>query len=306
MTCFYPLQAYRTMSGDIVFCERSRHDTYQSISLPCGQCIGCRLERSRQWAMRCMHEASLYERNSFVTLTFSDEHIPERRSLEYEPFQLFLKRLRKRASLRVRFFMCGEYGKEAINPLYDLDGRPLWRPHFHACLFNWDFDDRQYWRKSESGAKCYRSALLEELWPYGNSEVGSVTFESAAYVGRYCVEKWTGREADSFYERRDSKGVYQLTPEFCHMSLKPGVGAPWLDKYKVDVYPQDYVIVRGQKMRPPKYYDVLFGRTDPEIMSQLKADREVDALDGRLDNTDDRLRVKEIVTRARAGFLYRS
>lgn len=242
-----------------------------------------------------MHEASLHDNNSFVTLTYSEEHLPYRGMLEYPAFQKFMKRLRKVAGPSgVRFYMCGEYGSEN------------WRPHFHACLFGWDFADKTYWRKSDSGEKLYRSALLEKLWPFGMAEVGAVTFESAAYVARYCVQKVTGHNAAAHYARVDKDGPYSLPPEFNHMSLKPGIGARWFEKYKSDVYTFDHVIVRGKECKPPKYYDTLFSRANPEEFEDLKFLREVDARERFEDNTDARLAVKEIVTRSRANQLFRS
>ena len=120
--------------------------------MPCGQCIGCRLERSRQWAIRCVHEASLWPDNCFVTLTFDDDNIISSGSLVKADFQKFMKRLRKRFGKGVRYFHCGEYG--------DLLGRP----HHHACLFNFSFPDRYLW-SSSGGVNLYRSPTLEELWP---------------------------------------------------------------------------------------------------------------------------------------------
>lgn len=294
MACYHPLQAYRTALGEVVFLERG-HDVTHSLTLPCGQCIGCRLERSRAWAMRCMHESSLYERNCFITLTYSDEHLPVRKMLDYPAFQKFLKRLRKVAApVRPRFYMCGEYGPE--------NGRP----HFHGCLFNWDFEDKEYIGKSPAGEKLYRSDLLERLWPFGFSSVGALTFQSAAYVARYCVAKVTGHNAKAHYSRRDADGEYSLPPEFNHMSLKPGIGKPWLDKWRTDVYPHDYVVVNGKECKPPKYYDRLFAKEFPEEFEEIAYLREVDARTRSDDNTDERLAVKEIVTRARVNLLKRS
>lgn len=294
MPCYHPLQAYQCASGEVVFVELQRHDIVRSLSLPCGQCIGCRLERSRQWAVRCMHEASLHELNCFVTLTYDDDHYPVRGDLRYPDYQAFMKRLRKFADpMRVRFYMCGEYGPEN------------WRPHFHACLFGFDFLDKTYWSRSPAGERLYRSADLERLWPFGFSSVGAVSFESAAYIARYCVQKITGRDADAYYAREDDNGPFQLTPPFNHMSLKPGIGAPWLDRFQTDVYPRDYVVVNGVECRAPKYYDKLFGRADADTFEALKEAR---ILEGRArfeDNTDARLAVKEVVQRARITSLER-
>lgn len=199
--------------------------------VPCGQCIECRLERSRQWAVRCIHEASLHHQSHFITLTFNDRNCPD--SLDKRDWQLFAKRVRNRVS-RFRFMMSGEYGE--LN----------FRPHYHAIMFGLELDDLEYLRKSPSGENLYTSRALEECWPYGFVSVGSVTFESAAYVARYVVKKITGPSADAHYQGR--------VPEFSLMSRRPGIGAGWFDKFKSDVFPSDEVVVRGKAAKPPRYY----------------------------------------------------
>lgn len=304
MACYHPLQAYRTSDGSVVFQQLRRYDVIASISLPCGQCVGCRLERSRQWAMRCLHEASLYDRNCFITLTYSEEKCPLDGSLNYSHFQNFMKRLRFKYGRNIRFYMCGEYG-----PLHG-------RPHYHACLFNHDFSDRELWKTTQSGSKLYRSAELEQLWPDGFSSVGEVNFESAAYVARYIMKKITGDMAKIAYASTDPETgeITFATPEFNHMSLKPGIGARWLEKYCEDVFPVDYIVVRGIKMKPPKYYDKLIGSAlnwYPEYCD-LHAEHDeftqARILRGRanfLDNTDSRLAVRETVASARLNLYSR-
>ena len=198
MPCYHPLKGYkskeRNKSGKRSIVFNIKEGLYdQHVTVPCGQCIGCRLERSRQWAIRCSHEAQMHEKNCFITLTFSDEHLPEDRSVDVRHFQLFMKRLRKRYGDGIRFFHCGEYGDH------------FGRPHYHACIFNHDFEDKKIWKQSGSGEIIYRSASLEELWPYGYSSVGEVTFESAAYVARYITKKVTGDPAQEHYEYIDPK-----------------------------------------------------------------------------------------------------
>lgn len=293
MACFSPLQAWQTEGGDVVFVERGR--IRRALTLPCGQCIGCRLERSRQWAVRCMHEASLYDVNCFVTLTYDDEHLPAHGSLVYRHFQLFMKRLRKVAP-RVRFYMCGEYGERFL------------RPHFHSCLFGYTFPDLELFKTGNSGCAIYSSALLSRLWPHGFASVGELTFESAAYVARYCTKKFTGPGADVHYSRVDvSTGeIVQVVPEFGHMSLKPGIGAVWLDKYKTDVYPHDRVIVNGFEAKPPRFYDKRLLMLDPDTAEFMELVRYRKSLASSVDSSVDRLRVREIVTRARLAFKARS
>ncbi len=298
MPCYHPMPAVRMTDGSVKFVSRNKRGVEGTLELPCGQCVGCRLERSRQWAMRCLHESSLHDRNSFITLTYDEDNLPEGGTLVYEHFQKFLKRLRKRCGVPVRFYVGGEYGA-----LYK-------RPHYHACIFGFDFPDRVYYKKTSSGEKIYTSKFLESLWPYGLCSVGDVTFESAAYIARYCVQKVTGDLADDHYRVVTEDGVVvDRTPEFNHMSLKPGIGAKWLEKFKTDVYPRDYVVVRGVKTKPPKYYDRIFEKHEPLEFMEIVANRELDmALLRREDPKefwDERLAVKETVQNARNQLLRR-
>lgn len=110
MPCYHPVQAYygnKQANGKraIVF-SSGQAQSCIDLKLSCNTCVGCRLDRARQWAMRCMDEASLYKENSFITLTFSDANLPKFRSLDVSIFQKFMKRLRKEvAPLRIRFFI---------------------------------------------------------------------------------------------------------------------------------------------------------------------------------------------------------
>ncbi|AZL82672.1 replication initiator protein [Apis mellifera associated microvirus 1] len=293
MPCFSPLTAYRMQDGSVEFKETA--NTVCSLQLPCGQCIGCRLERSRQWAARCIHEASLHKQSCFLTLTYRDECLPAHGKLVYRQFQLFMKRLRKFAHPhKVRFFMAGEYGDQ------------LGRPHFHACIFGYDFADKTPIKKIADGY-LYSSVSLEKLWPFGFSSIGAVTFESAAYVARYCLKKVTGRAAKEHYEFVDQETgeVDRYPAEFTRMSLKPGIGAGWFAKYGSEVFPSDEVIINGHPCKPPKYYDRLFKKVDPESFEFIVYQRELDALVRAPDNTLERLAVREQVTQARVNLSQR-
>lgn len=293
VACFHPLKAWQEVdSRQVFFYERKDSNP---ITLPCGQCVGCRLERSRQWAVRCTHEAKLHKANSFITLTYSPDFFPPNGSLDYKHFQDFLKRLCKRVG-KVRFYMAGEYGDDFM------------RPHFHALIFGYDFPDKVVFKSLSSGSFIYRSALLESLWPYGFSSIGDCTFESAAYVARYVMKKVTGRPAIAHYEALDydTGEITSRVPEFNKMSLKPGIGAGWLDKYFSDVYPHDRVIINGHKTKPPRYYDKILDKTDCLMLDDIKYNRFVDNLSRIHDNTDTRLIAKEIVTNARLSKLKRT
>lgn len=255
-----------------------------------------------------MHEASLYEHNCFITLTYAPEHLPEDKSLRYEDFQLFMKRFRKRfkglqpvdGKYPIRFYMAGEYGEQ------------FRRPHFHACIFNFDFADKKYLKKTPGGSRIFTSAALSELWPFGYASIGSVTFESAAYVARYIMKKVnvssaTPHHLRNHYEEIDEDGVInELVPEFNKMSLKPGIGQGWYDKFKDEVYPDDFVVVNGRKCKPPRFYDRKFADEFPLEFEQIQFDRYVDAQDRIEDNTPERLAVRERVTQAKVERLVRN
>jgi len=294
MTCFSPLQGWSIIGGGITFNYNESHTKVQK-QVPCGQCIGCRLDRSGQWAIRCHHEASLHETNSFITLTFNDENLPADRSLSVRTFQLFMKRLRKKYTYPIRFYACGEYGEN------------LGRPHYHACLFGHDFKDKKIWMQARGKDPLYRSAELEELWPYGFSTIGEVTLESAAYVARYIVKKITGDQAEKHYQFTDENGViHKQKPEFTVMSRKPGVGAKWLARFATDIYPDDFVIIKGKKKRPPRYYDLNYELVDPESFRKLKTLRKTGLREHLDNNTPERLRVREIIQKKKAELLKRS
>lgn len=288
MACYRPIAAWQTTSGEITFVERG--DIARSLALRCGQCVGCRLERSRQWATRCLHEASLHQRNCFITLTYDDEHLPSNYGLHYPDFQLFLKRVRARLRARVRYYMAGEYGSDFT------------RPHYHALLFGIDFTDKQTFSKSQTGSQLYRSATLESLWQLGYSSIGDCNFESAAYVARYCMKKITGDLARGHYSLVDQATgeLIERSPEFNHMSLKPGIGRKWVEKWWTDVFPQGTVVVRGKEARPPRYYEKLFEERDPLAAEATNYGRFLEAQKQIAHTSYERLAVREKVALARS------
>lgn len=287
MPCYHPLTAYRNSEarGGITF---SAATGTIPLKIPCNQCIGCRLERSRQWAMRCVHEASLHKDNSFITLTYNDQHIPPTGTLVIKHFQDFMKRLRKsQPNTRIRYYHCGEYG--------DLNRRP----HYHALLFGFQFPDLELFQ-TKKGNKIYTSATLEKLWTFGFSTIGALTFESAAYCARYVMKKKTGKQAPAYYRNIDkTTGEYwDIIPEYNTMSRRPGIAHDWYQLYKNDAYPSDFITLRGKKMKPPKYYDRLFEHDAPQTMQLIKEARMASAKLRAKDNTPARLLVRENVKKA--------
>lgn len=283
MPCFTPLKAYRAPGGGVAFDSKKGYSD-RPFELACGQCRGCRAERARQWAVRCVHESQMHVRfdtfagafvphNCFVTLTYSDKCLPPDGGLCVRDWQLFAKRVRKELG-PFRFFHCGEYG--------DLNKRP----HYHACMFGVDFLDRIYLKGSGENM-LFLSPSLERLWGLGQVSVGNLVYESAAYVARYVVKKLTGERASEYGGRR---------APYVTMSRRPGIGSTWFDKFMGDVYPSDEVVHKGKKHLPPKYYDSKLPEAELEF---YKRKRRAAAAKRAADLSPERLRVRERIAEAR-------
>lgn len=170
--------------------------------------------------------------------------------------------------------MCGEYGEQ------------LQRPHYHLILFNLTFDDKKLF-KINHGYPLYTSDTLAKLWPYGFHTIGDVTFETCAYTARYILKKVNGDMASEHYHGR--------LAEYTCMSRKPGIAHDWYETWKDDVYPHDYVIIRGGiKCRPPRYYDHLFELDSEEVFKRVKWRRKYKASKSP-DNSYERLQVRKTV-----------
>ena len=269
----------------MVFHERGK--IRRSLEFRCGRCVGCRLSRAQMWSTRCVHEAQMHDESIFVTFTYTDEFLPGP-SLVYVDFQLFMKRLREAVG-PVRFFMCGEYGDENL------------RPHFHALLFGVNFPDR---KKFDS--KLFTSATLERLWGKGHCPFGDVTADSAQYVARYSVKKVSGDMAIEHYRRFDTATgeIVQCVPEFGRMSLRPGIGYPWFQKYWRDIcLARDACVVNGKEVSTPRYYDLKLDVEQPVVASDRDYERYLKSLTfDEDDNSPERLAVQEFVTKAGLDF----
>lgn len=267
MACHFPRTGYKARSVNpasgrrsVVFSPREGYGDLP-VTVPCGQCLACRLTWAGDWAARCEKEAKLHEENCFITLTYGDEHLPiggtTRSSLSKRDWQLFMKRLRKEYGDGIRFFATGEYGDQNQ------------RAHYHALLFGHDFPDKQLW-KSRGSTRLFLSASLDRLWGLGFTSVGAVTFQSAAYVARYVVKKLKAENAE--YADR--------TPPFVLMSRRPGIGAGWYERFHGDVYPEGTIIVgEGKRRRAPRYFDEKFRKQDPEAYRLMRAARRRRALE---------------------------
>lgn len=230
--------------------------------LECGQCIHCRLEKSREWAIRIMQQTKFHEENSFLTLTYDEDHVPLNGSLIRTDIQTFFKDLRSRLDYcgegKIKFFYVGEYGEKSS------------RPHYHAIIFGGSFQraigefEANEEERARSGGPQYSHGLLSEVWPHGLHRISEVSFESAAYVARYALKKVTGALKEAHYGDR--------TPEFSESSN--GLGKGHFEAWKEDIYPHDKVVIPGRgEFQPPRYYDRLLEKADPDMYVQVQAQR---------------------------------
>lgn len=309
MTCFYPLHRFviglNSSQEDVAVVKSGKVnsvrignsviDTFQEV--PCGKCIGCRLENSRQWANRCMLEAKLYKDNYMLTLTYDDEHLPitstqdcidgtvkVNSTVEPKETELFMHRLRKHwerhydwkkdvdydengkivnvRNMGIRYRLGAEYG--------DLYGRA----HYHILLFNFPVYDLKPMQSSKTGFPQWTSPTLEKVWGKGRISLCELNWETCAYVSRYIMKKQTGEKGREYYEKECKH------PEFSRQSLKPGIGYLYYDQHKQSIYETDELFIPNSDgvllCKPPRYYDKLYDIENPEKMFDIKAKRKED------------------------------
>lgn len=285
MVCFHPLYSIRfnfhlnpdtnkpivKVIGAVSKIENPKFGTwvdsagksFTGFAVGCGKCIGCRLEYSRMWAIRLMKEVSTSKASCFITLTYDDENLPIGKipTLYHPHFIEFRDRLRAHIryhygkDVKIKYFMCGEYGSKNF------------RPHYHAIITGFDFPDKveEYQR---GGYSHYQSELLTKLWRKGRTETCDVSFDTCAYVARYITKKITGEEAKDYYD-----GFQQE-----YATCSKGIAYEWFCKYKSDIYNTDRMVIhrngRNYIMRPPRYFDFKLEQEDPALLEFIKAQRE--------------------------------
>lgn len=283
MACFSPITLYKSKAGPDKGTGRWPLVTFKEgyidrpVEVPCGYCVGCKLERARQWALRLAHESMYHDDAYFMTFTYEDSNVcygNEVPTLVPRDLELFWKRLRKHFNVKIKYFACGEYGDVT------------YRPHYHAIVFGFRIDDLVPW-KNDGVSSTFTSLTIDRLWKLGRVVIGPVTHESSAYVARYTIKKQYGVRHDEYYK------VLGIEPEFVRMSK--GLGKQYFLDYSHDIYEQDVMIYTDGvgKGRPPKYYDRLKAALDPGGMKALVKKREKEARRPSKDRTRERLAVRE-------------
>lgn len=273
------------------------------IQVPCGRCIGCKLDKGQHWGIRMMHEAQMHDENAFITLTFDDEHLPPPPySLtrgKNSHMTLFLKRLRNKIG-PFKYYYCGEYGEPTK------ENNLIARPHYHLCIFGWEPDDAVHFTNNERGDPLFESKFLDEKWENGHTTTGELTYDSACYTARYTLKKISGTDPKykDHYKSVDTETGEILTkiPEYSNQSNRPGIGASWLQKYHSDVYPTGEVVHNGFRTKPPTYYDSIQEKLNPVDFKDMKTRRIQKALQSP-DRDHFRLKAREKVKQAQISHL---
>lgn len=269
------------------------------MEIPCRNCIGCRLDNARQWAIRLTHEQRYHELSCFLTLTYNPQHMPKDQSLDKRHFQLFMKRLRmyhhynNPDAPKIKYYMCGEYGGNTH------------RPHYHAIVLGLDFADKRKHKTSKRGDILYTSEKLNELWGMGHCYIGNVTYQSIGYVARYCVKKVNGEAALEHYQNVNTETGEIMPVLKEYQAASQGMGLAHFEEHYQQMYLRDSVIISGKEAPIPRYYDRKLEHVNAEWLEKIKAQRKADAIARKADNTWDRLLVKEEVKHAQYKMLKR-
>lgn len=296
MPCYRPVDAWMPLGGgQIVF--REIGDSRQ-IKVPCNQCIGCRIDRREEWAIRNYCESKMHQHSWFITPTYDEEHLPLHGSLVPSHLSDFVRALRRKTRLgKLRFFGVGEYG--------DTFGRP----HYHLLVYGPDIPDLRKVNSIHAKKDVFGSEIVSSAWGKGGVAVQRMTLGAARYCAGYVFKKMTGKAADEHYSRVDpvTGELVKLVPEFSRMSRKPGIGFAYLEGYWRDIFlsGNDNIVVNGRPCRVPGFFvdrmdDIL--SSDSLLMDEYDHRRQKAAIDRSDDSSPDRLAVREHVAAARLAF----
>lgn len=223
----------------------------QQYLLPCGKCDGCHMDRVQQWTFRALCELDKYDNSLFLTLTVDDSHIDSifpGKKLCYRPFQLFLKRLRKRIG-SFRFLMCGEYGTHTL------------RPHYHAILYGvWPNDVELVSFDSSKDYAVFRSDLVGSCW------TDPVSGCSLGYHSIGLANESTIRYLVGYVLKKSPSGFPLGARPFIHASSRPALGLDFFMRYYKQLYsmdwkgdfPNQFVFLGDSRMKLPRYFDKRF------------------------------------------------
>lgn len=333
LTCFHPItvyqKAYRTLTDNLVIQKHENTIKFHEIKdgikieIPCGHCLGCRLDHASIWATRIANEAECWKNNCFVTLTYNSHGlrtdgspnlpitITGKTTLWKQDVQKFLKRLRKHEqgleeikTLKfdedmqpytvkekpIRYFYCGEYGHSGTRA--KIGGNP----HYHMAIFNWIPDDLKYRRTVTTGDLTYdlfTSEKLQKYWTHGFVIIGMLNYETASYIARY-VQKKAGITAkkrqtyiDQYGDKHYKRPGEEQAPEFIQMSTRIGIGKLYWQQNKDKIKRNSGIHIKtetGLKLKPiPRYYKKLWEKENYEEYYRWKYEQTQNGIKKRLE-----------------------
>lgn len=192
------------------------------LLVPCGKCLLCRQAKTQEWKNRLIHELSEWQDSIFVTLTYSEENLPDYGSLVPKDLTLFFKRVRKEISPRkIKYFATGEYGDK------------FQRPHYHSIIYGLSLrpDDTD---------------LIKFKWPHGIVHFGTAQAESMAYVAKYIQKRLSGPAGESEYAETNRAPVFKVCSQ--------GLGKSFALKNKDNIIQNEGFTWRGSPQGMPRYY----------------------------------------------------
>lgn len=303
MGCYKPLIRFyvphdREKSGRVYslarFSEMIGHEaTYEELiyrkdvmMIPCGKCIGCRIQQREDWTTRIELEARSWPKEKvwFITLTYNEQEIPGMirktgeiirgakyikrktetglecvQTLWYEDIQLFIKRLRKAYREPLRYFVAGEYGEQTG------------RPHYHAILYGYTpKEPRPIYKTKDNG--YITDDWMEKIWGKGNIRMAQATTETYRYVAGYVTKKM-GEEPEKYHK-------LGMRPPFCQMSRKPGIGDAYFQEHREEIWKKGYIqLANGKKASIPRFYEKMLKDEDPEKLWEIKRQRQAKAIE---------------------------
>jgi len=261
--CEKPLTAYRPANGGPLLWKPTSLQATTEIQVKCGNCILCRTNHAKEWAIRITHEQQLHDENSFITLTYAEENLPlinNTPTLRLKDLQDFMKRLRFQLHpKKIRYYAVGEYGEKTQ------------RPHYHACIFGHAFTEKRSILRS-TPSLLWTNPELQKAWPHGHVSVGALTFATAQYTASYVTKKLRSKQQYVYLDEETGE-LKPLQQPKAVMSLKPAIGLDWWNNYNRQTIEKDYVIINGGKHKPPKYYDTLLKKLSEEKYEEMKEKR---------------------------------
>lgn len=250
MRCTVAQKASYDVAGLLTTSSKSAYKEFVPFSFECRKCLPCRINQGREKGLRCWHESQMHERNSFLTLTYSEQNLQSPK-LIYSHWQTFMKDLRDRVGYdpkdRIIQMVTGEYGDKNK------------RPHYHALLFNYAPSDLKYSHTTDRGDRVSTSRFIDDLWGYNDPEttpshIGDVTIESASYVARYAAKKLIhGYDQDHDWHP-------------IHNTSSVGIGKSWIEKFHMHTFQNGFcVLPNGSKTKIPRYYVDWVKKNNPDL-----------------------------------------